>query len=86
MRQHNQPILYASTHYFDLNPRHPLIRKLAEKVEQGDTSETNKMMIRILFDEAKIIEGEPIKDPAGFSRNVTDFMMRAVFGAPEDKA
>lgn len=86
MRQHNQPVLYASTHYFDLNPRHPLIRKLAEKVEQGDTSETNKMMIRILFDEAKIIEGEPIKDPAGFSRNVTDFMMRAVFGAPEDKA
>lgn len=86
MRQHNQPVLYASTHYFDLNPRHPLIRKLAEKVEQGDTSETNKMMIRILFDEAKIIEGEPIRDPAGFSRNVTDFMMRAVFGAPEDKA
>lgn len=78
MRQHNQPALYASTRYFDINPRHPLIKKLAAKVEAGDTGDANKALVQVLFDQAKIIEGEPINDPAAFSQRVTDFMMAAV--------
>ncbi len=78
MRQHNQPTLYASTHYLDINPRHPLIKKLAAKVAAGDTGDTNKDLVKVLYDQAKIIEGEPINDPAGFSQKVTAFMMRAV--------
>lgn len=78
MRQHNQPTLYASTRYFDINPRHPLIKKLAAKVESGDTGDANKALVQVLFDQAKIIEGEPINDPAAFSQRVTDFMMAAV--------
>ena len=78
MRQHNQPSLYVSNRYFDINPRHPLIKKLAAKVAAGDTSDTNKALVQVLFDQAKIIEGEPIKDPAAFSQRVTDFMMSAV--------
>lgn len=78
MRQHNQPTLYASTHYLDINPRHPLIKKIAAKVAAGDTGDTNKDLVKVLYDQAKIIEGEPIADPAGFSQKVTAFMMRAV--------
>lgn len=78
MRQHNQPSLYVSNRYFDINPRHPLIKKLAAKVAAGDTGDTNKALVQVLFDQAKIIEGEPIKDPAAFSQRVTDFMMSAM--------
>jgi len=78
MRQHNQPSLYVSNRYFDINPRHPLIKKLAAKVAAGDTGDTNKALVQVLFDQAKIIEGEPINDPAAFSQRVTDFMMSAV--------
>lgn len=78
MRQHNQPVLYQSTRYFDLNPRHPLIKLLAEKVASGDKSDENKEMIEVLFDQAKIIEGEPISDPAGFSNRVTNFMLSSI--------
>ena len=78
MRQHNQPVLYASTHYLDINPRHPLIKKLAAKVEAGDTGDSNKALVQVLFDQAKIIEGEPISDPAAFSERVTGFMLQSV--------
>lgn len=78
MRQHNQPVLYASTHYLDINPRHPLIKKLAAKVEAGDTGDSNKALVQVLFDQAKIIEGEPINDPAAFSERVTGFMLQSV--------
>ncbi len=78
MRQHNQPVLYASTHYLDINPRHPLIKKLAAKVEAGDTGDSNKALVQVLFDQAKIIEGEPISDPAAFSDRVTAFMLQSV--------
>lgn len=78
MKQHNQPTLYASTRYFDLNPRHPLIKLLAQKVAAGDKSDADRAMIQVLFDQAKIIEGEPIGDPAAFSQRVTDFMLQAV--------
>ena len=51
---------------------------LAAKVAAGDTGDTNKALVQVLCDQAKIIEGEPIKDPAAFSQRVTDFMMSAV--------
>lgn len=78
MRQHNQPTLYSSTRYFDINPRHPLIKKLAEKVEGGDMGDENKALVQVLYDQAKIIEGEPINDPAAFSDRVTQFMMSSI--------
>ena len=77
MRQHNQPSLYASNRYFDLNPRHALIKLLARRVKEKEKTEQNKALICVLYDQAKIIEGEPIKDPAAFSDYVTSFMLNA---------
>lgn len=77
MRQHNQPSLYASNRYFDLNPRHALIKLLARRVKEKEKTEQNKALVCVLYDQAKIIEGEPIKDPAAFSDYVTSFMLDA---------
>ena len=78
MRQHNQPTLYASNHYLDINPRHPLIKALAHRVFEKEKTDENKALCAVLFDQAKIIEGEPVKNPAAFSERVTGFMLDAV--------
>ncbi|MCQ2965300.1 MAG: molecular chaperone HtpG [Alphaproteobacteria bacterium] len=78
MRQHNQPILYSSTHYFDINPYHPLIKLLAKKIKLGEKGDDIKSMIQILYDQAKIIEGEAVSNPAGFSNKVTDLMLKVL--------
>jgi molecular chaperone HtpG len=58
----------AAPPVLELNPHHPLIRKLAEQAEQGadlaDAAHT-------LFDLARVQEGEVPADPAAFARRIT---------------
>ena len=60
-----------------MTPRHALIKLLARRVKEKEKTEQNKALICVLYDQAKIIEGEPIKDPAAFSDYVTSFMLNA---------
>jgi molecular chaperone HtpG len=54
----------------EINPTHPLIRDLAEKAEQSDGVGAYLMedMAWLLFDQARIADGEAPYDPAEFSR------------------
>ena len=55
----------------EINPRHRLIRKLAEMVAaDGDIADT----AALLLDLARVQDGEPPRDPAGFARRVTDVL------------
>lgn len=59
----------------ELNAKHSLIKKL----ETLDTeSEAFKDAARLLLDQAKIIQGEPIKDPSGFAKRMAGFMERGL--------
>ncbi len=64
----NKPVL-------ELNPNHALIKKLSQNCENG-TDITDAALL--LFDQAKIIQGEPIDDPSAFTRRVSDFMKKAI--------
>jgi molecular chaperone HtpG len=59
----------------EINGDHALIKKLEtlEPASQGFTDAT-----LLLFDQAKIIQGEPIKDPAGFAKRMADFMEKGL--------
>lgn len=59
----------------EINGDHALIKKLEslEPTSQGFTDAT-----LLLFDQAKIIQGEPIKDPAGFAKRMADFMEKGL--------
>ncbi len=51
----------------EINPRHPLIRSLAERAEAGaDIADS----ARTLLDLARVQDGEPPRDPAAFARRV----------------
>lgn len=63
-----QPVL-------EINPKHALIEKLHD-ISEGD--ESLEDAAHLLLDQAKIIQGEPIKDTAGFARRMSDFMVKGL--------
>ena len=67
LRRHNKPgITMPPT--LELNPRHPLIHRLAERVQAGeDMAEA----AHTLLDLARIQDGDMPLDPAAFARRIT---------------
>ncbi len=51
----------------ELNPRHPLIRRLAERASAGETVAD---AAQLLLDLARVQDGEAPRDPAAFARRI----------------
>ena len=59
----------------EVNPGHSLIEGLAKRAKKGDGQDPLITdAAHLLFDQAKIIEGEVINDPQAFSRRLQAFM------------
>ena len=69
MRAHGQKTAFESTRILQINPRHPLIHKLADMENPDD-------YIKLLFDQTLVAEGEPLPDAADFARRLTELMMK----------
>ncbi len=74
MKAHGQATAFDSTRILEMNQRHPIIRQLAEKVGLNDKSDVVADGIQVLFDQALIAAGEPIRDPAGFAERIERFL------------
>lgn len=77
MKGHQQQIAYASSRVFELNPYHPLIIKLADMTGDGDNNKVEEV-VKILLDQAKIAEGEPIKDPSFYSEKLSEYILNSL--------
>ncbi|MFT8613187.1 MAG: molecular chaperone HtpG, partial [Gluconobacter oxydans] len=55
----------------EINPKHPLIKALAERVVKG---ESVKDYATVLLDLARVQEGEPLPDPTGFGRSLATLL------------
>lgn len=78
MKQHGQKQLFASTRILELNPRHTLVKKLAQAIFDKADEEKINNAVWILYDEARAIEGEPLVDPAGFIKKINAFMEKGL--------
>jgi molecular chaperone HtpG len=58
----------------EINPDHPLIAQLDALALSGTDSPRLADAADLLLDQARIIQGEPVSDPAGFARRMADFM------------
>jgi molecular chaperone HtpG len=58
----------------EINPDHPLIAQLDALAASGTESSRLADAADLLLDQARIIQGEPVADPAGFARRMADFM------------
>ncbi len=61
----------------EVNPTHPLVRRLGEKAEADSSDSAVADAAHILYDQARIVEGESIHDPAGFSKRLSGLLERA---------
>ncbi len=82
LKQHNQlKDGQLSQRILEVNPKHPLIRQLAgiAKDAEGPNAALEDSA-HLLFDQARIVEGEAPKDPQAFVRRFSQMMERGVTG------
>ncbi len=56
----------ASTKILEINSKHKIIQKITQDVVDDKITNKTESLVKILFDEACVIEGEPVHDPRGF--------------------
>ena len=78
MRNHQQQTAFASTRILELNPYHPLIIRLADMVSDEAQKAKVEEIAKIILDQAKIAEGEPISDPAFYVSKLSDYILKAI--------
>ena len=73
--QAHQKLDALTPRVLEINPRHALIRGLAEKLAGGaDIGDT----ALLLLDQARIVEGEPVSDPAAFAKRMAAMMEKGL--------
>jgi len=73
LRMHGQ-LDAASARVLEINPGHKLIRDLAKRASTGGASEALSDRIWLLFDQARVLEGDTVLDPAAFARRLAAVM------------
>ncbi len=56
----------ASTKILEINSKHKIIQKIRQDIVDDKITDQTENLVKILFDEACVIEGEPVHDPRGF--------------------
>ncbi|MBO7556380.1 MAG: molecular chaperone HtpG [Alphaproteobacteria bacterium] len=77
MRNHQQQTAFASSRILEVNPYHPLIVKMSEVVEDKNKKADVEKVAKILLDQAKIAEGEPIKDPSFYAAAISEYILKS---------
>ena len=66
----------------EINPEHPLIQKLGEMAKASEKKDKNRELLEesalMLMDQALIIQGETLPDPAGFAKRMATFMEKGI--------
>ncbi len=78
--QKNHQIDRMERRILEINANHALIRRLAEEAIKPGAVDRLKDAAELLLDQARIIEGDPVADPAGFARRLSAVMTRGLAG------
>lgn len=62
----------------EINPTHKLIEKLSTMAQEDQTNDLLKDSAQMLMDQALIIQGESLPDPAGFAKRMAQFMEKGL--------
>ena len=77
LRQHKQ-LGDTAKRVLEVNPNHPLIRRLADSVGTTGAAQLIEDAGWLLLDQARIVEGEPLPDPTGFARRLAACLERGL--------
>jgi molecular chaperone HtpG len=68
----------ATARILELNPGHPLVKRLAALADADGAEDTLSDAAYLLLDQARIIEGETPPDPVAFSRRLASVMEKGL--------
>ncbi len=63
-----------SAKILEINPSHGLMRKILSDVAQGAADENTLDLVNLIYDQACVIENEPLQNPAEFCRRFNKFI------------
>ncbi len=77
LRQHRQTS-EESKRILEINPKHALIGRLVELAGKDGAADALGDFAWILLDQARILEGEPLPDPAAFAKRLSSVLARGL--------
>ncbi|AAU04282.1 molecular chaperone HtpG [Rickettsia typhi] len=69
-------IASASAKNLELNPKNKIIEKIFNDLKANNKN--NEELVNLIFDQACILEGEPIADTGAFSKRLNDILQKAI--------
>jgi molecular chaperone HtpG len=77
LKQHRQ-LADAAKRILEINPRHPLILRLAKLVSTDGAAQSLGDFAWLLLDQARILEGEQLPDPGAFARRLASVLEKGL--------
>lgn len=77
LRQHRK-LDEAAKRILEINAQHPLIARLAALAGKEGAAGTLGDFAWVLLDQARILEGEPLPDPVGFARRLSELLAKGL--------
>jgi molecular chaperone HtpG len=77
LKQHSQ-LDRLSKRVLEINGQHELTRRMAAMATDEASGIQFDELARLLLDQARIVEGEPIPDPGAFSRRMSSFLAKGL--------
>ncbi|WP_042701931.1 molecular chaperone HtpG [Azospirillum sp. B506] len=78
LKQHKQLNGEAGKRILEINPSHALIKRLAERAKGNGATDALEDAAWLLLDQARIVEGESLPDPAAFARRLASAMEKGL--------
>ncbi|CBS87842.1 molecular chaperone HtpG [Azospirillum lipoferum] len=78
LKQHKQLNGEVGKRILEINPSHALIKRLAERAKGSGATDALEDAAWLLLDQARIVEGEPLPDPAAFARRLASAMEKGL--------
>ncbi|MDD3371106.1 MAG: molecular chaperone HtpG, partial [Alphaproteobacteria bacterium] len=77
LKQHNQ-IRTPSKRILEINASHPLIEQMARRAMDKGAADDLKDFAWLLFDQARLLDGDTLADPAAFSDRLSEVLKKAL--------
>jgi molecular chaperone HtpG len=77
LKQHGQ-VEALSKRILEVNGRHELLRRMAALVKDEAQAVAFEDLARLLLDQARIVEGEPLPDPGAFARRMSTLLAKGL--------
>ncbi len=78
LKQHKQLNGEVGKRILEINPSHALIKRLAERAKGNGATDALEDAAWLLLDQARIVEGEALPDPAAFARRLASAMEKGL--------